>query len=742
MRPLFRRFVFACLTLSFFSLAAQDSFTLEDIFIKNKFSPQSFTQLNFINSENYTTQENFSATQTSKIWMKSIWNDEKKMIFDSQELKDRFGIKSAIVDGFQWIEDGVFWVNLQTESIYRRSKKSQVYLVNQHSAQITQVAEGQKIMNATLSPDLNKIAYVLNNNIFILHVLSGKVEQVTFDGKKNHIINGWTDWCYEEEFSIVNTLRWSDNSEYLAYLKFDESQVKEFQLELYKNDYPEYYRYKYPRAGEEVSKVSAWVYKSKKDHRKIPVEADYIPLLKWKDAQTLSLLTLNRLQNEMKVINYDFKNKSTHVWYQEEDKRYVDVPQLFSILSGGILAISSEKSGYNHLYFIDAQGKETQVTKGSFEIKDVLRVDLKDSVIVFSSYLPSPERESILKWDMKTEQLTYLSDTTGVTSVLMLGNGAYVETFSNQYVRNKITVKSLYSDQALVLLNDTRAEDADLIKKEFFWLPVDDYVLRAWKMLPPNFDTTKKYPVLYFVYGGPGTQTVKENWGRGQQHWLKYMAYQGFIVVSVENRGTYGRGADFKKMTYGKLGQLEVEDQLKSIQYFNQMPYIDSNKVFMFGWSYGGFMTLMSMVQDADLVKGGISVAPVTDWRYYDAIYTERFMRTPVGNERGYQKASIVSNAEKLTGELLLIHGTADDNVHFQNTLELTKKLVQHNKKFQMLTYPNANHGIGGAKTQLHLYTTITDFIFQKLKEIDDPKSLENLEKNMEDKGMTEANHH
>lgn len=734
MRSLFRTLVFGWLSFSFFSLSAQDSLSLDDIFIKNKFSPQSFTQLNFINSENYTTQENLSSSQTSKIWMKSILNDQKELIFDSQELKDRFGLKSAIVDGFQWIEDGVFWVNLQTESIYRRSRKSQVYLVNQAASQIIQVAGGQKIMNATLSPDLKKIAYVLDNNIFILHVQTSKVEQVTFDGKKNHIINGLTDWCYEEEFSIVNTLRWSDNSEYLAYLKFDESEVKEFQIELYNNDYPEHYQYKYPRAGEDVSKVSAWVYKNKKNHRQIPVEADYIPLLKWKDAQTLSLLTLNRLQNELKVINYDFKNKFTGVWYQEEDKRYVDVPQLFSILSGGILAISSEKSGYNHLYLIDENDNETQVTKGQFEIKDVLRVDLKDSVIVFSSYLPTPEHESILKWDMKTEQLTYLSDTTGVTEVRMIGNGSYVESFSNQYVRNKITVKSVNSDQALVLLNDTREEDAAWIKKEFFWLPIDDYVLRAWKMLPPDFDSTKKYPVLFYVYGGPVTQTVKENWGRNQQHWLKYMAYQGFVVVSVENRGTYGRGADFKKMTYGKLGQLEVEDQLKSIQYFNQLPYIDSSKVFMFGWSYGGFMTLMSMVQGVDLVQGGISVAPVTDWRFYDAIYTERFMRTPVGNERGYQKSSILMNAEKLTGDLLLIHGTADDNVHYQNSLELSKKLIQHNKQFQMLSYPNGHHGIGGALVQLHLYTTITDFILKKLKEIDQQKS--------EYKDVTEVNYH
>lgn len=712
------------ITLLIFSIcsysgSAQENLTLEDIFLHQKLSPLPYQQLQFVNGEKYTFKEDDTSEHSSRIWLKSIAVDEKLLLFDSKVLKEKYGLDRAYIDNFQYVEDGVYLVHLKKETVYRYSYKSQVYLIKTASRQFIQLAEGQKIKSATLSPNNKKVAYVLDNNIFIYHIDNGKVEQVTRDGKWNHIINGATDWSYEEEFELVNSLRWSDDGEYLAYLKFDESDVKEFTIDYYRNDYPEKYTYKYPRAGEEISKVSAWVYKNKKNHVQIPISDDYIPRLRWKNDQTLALMSINRLQNHLKVHTYDVKTKKTSIWYEEKDKHYVDIPQLFSIVAGDQLAITSEKSGYNHLYVVDADGIEHQVTKGDFEIKDVLRLDMQDSLVVFSSHLPTPERESVLLWDMKSQSLQYLSDTSGVAQIQMLGGGFFQESFSNQYVRSKISIKSLQSNVSKVLHLDQRNEDSLGIKKEFFWLPIDDYVLRAWKMLPPDFDSTKKYPVIFYVYGGVGTQTVKENWGRNQQHWLKYMAYQGFVVVSVDNRGTYGRGADFKKMTYAKLGQLEVEDQIKSIQYVNQLPYIDSNNVFMFGWSYGGYMTLMSMVQKESLIKGGISVAPVTDWRFYDAIYTERYMRTPVGNDRGYQKASILTQAQNLSGELLLVHGTADDNVHYQNTLELTKKLVQHNKQFQMLSYPNGNHGIGGAKAQLHLYTAMTNFILRKIKETD-----------------------
>lgn len=692
---------------------AQSLFTLEDIFIRDRFSPKTIDQFKFVDGEHYITQENDPQNSTSKIWKHRLSDEQKTVIFDSEILKEKFTLKNAVIQKFEQIEEHMFLLGFQTESIYRYSSKAQYYFVDTKRNLWINIAEGQKIMYPTLSPYQDKLAYVLNNNIYILHFKNMKTEQVTKDGLYNHIINGASDWAYEEEFFVTNTLNWSPDGQSLAYLKFDESKVKEFSIDLYRNDYPTTFRYKYPRAGEDISIVSAWVYSNKKQHIKIPVEADYLPKVRWKNASTLTLMTLNRLQNDMQIWNYNIRTKDKQVWYQEQDKRYVELPDLFRIMPDGQLAITSEASGYKHLYLVDKDNHIQQITSGQFDIKDVLRIDLDDSIVVFSAHLPTPERKSVLTWDMKRQSLSYLTDTTGTASVSMLGNGSFIEKFSNQQIRSRIAIKSLKNNISKILLEDIREEDTVLVKKEFFWMPVNDYVLRAWKMFPPNFDSTRKYPVLFFVYGGPGIQTVTDSWSNRREQWLNYMAHQGYIVVSVDNRGTTSRGTYFRKITYNRLGQYETEDQLNAVKYMNTLPYVDSSKISMFGWSYGGYMTLMCMMQKDSLLRGGISVAPVTDWRYYNAVYTERYMRTPIGNPAGYAKGAPVMQAENLTGELLIAHGTADDNVHFQNSLELVKKLIYYNKRFQMIPYPNGTHGIGGARTQLQLYGTFTDFLMK-----------------------------
>ncbi len=705
------------ISVFFSNVQAQDAFSLEDIFIHNKFAPRKLEQLKFIDAEHYIIQKNNYTNKTSVIKQHHLLNDNEEIIFDSKELQQRLGIQNALINDFEMIEKGVFIISLLSEQIYRYSRKAEVYFVNTTQNQWIKIADGKKVMYPTLSPDLSKMAYVLDNNIFIYHFKNQKTEQVTYDGLKNHIINGAADWVYEEEFLITNTIMWSDDSRQLAYLKFDESKVKEFSFDYYRNDYPVEFRYKYPRAGEEVSKVSAWIYKSKKQHVKVPVEGDYLPKMRWKDVSTLTLLTLNRSQNDMQVWNYNTLTRQKDLWYQETDKRYVELPDLFRIIGENILAVTSEKSGYNHLFFVDEEKNIEQITHGDFDIKDVLRIDLRDSIIVFSSFLPLPERQSVLIWDMKAQSVSYLTDTTGTSSVMMLGNGNFLEKFSNQQIRSKEAVKSLKTKISRILLEDVRAEDSVLVKKEFFWMPIDNYLLRAWKMLPPDFDSTQKYPVLFYVYGGPGSQTVLDEWGDSGDMWLNYMAQQGYIIVSVDNRGTAGRGADFEKMIYAKLGQYEAEDQIKAARYMASFPYVDFGKMSIFGWSYGGYVTLMSMMQKDSVFRGGISIAPVTDWRYYDAVYTERYMRTPVGNPAGYDKGSPVMQAERLRGELLLIHGTADDNVHYQHSLELVKKLVYYNKRFQLLTYPNGGHGIGGGRTLLQMYGTMTDFLMKIARE-------------------------
>lgn len=698
-------------------LSAQSPFSLEDIFIRDKFSPKTIDQFKFIDGEHYITQENDTEHSTSKIWKHRLADEQKTEIFDSKVLKEKFTLKNAVIQKFEQIEDHIFLVGFQSESIYRYSSKAQYYFVDIRRNLWYNIAEGQKIMYPTLSPYQDKIAYVLDNNIYILNLKNLKTEQITKDGLYNHIINGASDWAYEEEFFVINTMCWSPDGHSLAYLKFDESKVKEYTIDLYRNDYPTTFRYKYPRAGEEISAVSAWIYSSKKQHIKIPLEADYLPKMRWKDSSTLTVMTLNRLQNDMQIRNYNIRTKEIKVWYQEQDKKYIELPDFFRILPEGQLAITSETSGYRHLYFVDEHNYSRQITSGQFDVKDILRIDLDDSVVVFSAHLPSPERKSVLLWDMKRQSLSYLTDTNGTVSVTMLGNGSFIEKFSNQQIRSRIAIKSLKNNISKILLEDVREEDSVLVKKEFFWMPVNDYVLRAWKMYPPHFDSTGKYPVLFYVYGGPGMQTVTNSWGNRQEQWLNYMANQGYIIVSVDNRGTESRGTDFRKMTYAKLGQYETEDQLAAIRYMNTLPYVDSSKISMFGWSFGGYLTLMCMMQKDSLLRGGISVAPVTDWRYYNAVYTEKYMRSPIANPVGYNKGAPVHLAENLTGELLLIHGTADDNVHFQNSLELIKKLVYHNKRFQMIPYTNGTHGIGGPRTQLQLYGTFTDFLMKIAKE-------------------------
>ncbi|MCO5230696.1 MAG: DPP IV N-terminal domain-containing protein [Chitinophagales bacterium] len=692
---------------------AQSTFNLEDIFIHQKFQAKQLPQMQFIDTANYITIDHQPDKMTSYVYKENISTHQKEMIFDSKHLKDLFSLKDALIQRFDFIDSSHFLIGIQTEKIYRRSSKAMFFYVDLSKANITQIGGNEKIMYPTIAPDQSKIAYIKNNNIFIFYTKNEKTVQITKDGQKNFIINGACDWVYEEEFGMTNTMSWSPDSKSLMYLKTDESKVKQYSFDLYYQDYPITFQYKYPRAGEDVSTVSLWVYQSKKKHFKLDLDDTYIPLFRWKDNKTVAVLTINRLQNDMKVFVFDIKKKAKQLWYREEDKRYVELPSLFTFLPTGELAITSEKMGYNHLYFVNSNANIQQITQGNFDVSEILRIDLEDSIILFSAHLPQPECKSLLSWNMKNQSLAYLSDTTGTVNTTMLGNGYFLEKYSSSYTRNKVSLKSIKNLSTITLINDQREEDSVLIKKDFFWLPINNYLLRAWKMLPPGFDSKKSYPVLFYVYGGSGSSTVNNEWDRNLILWLNYMAHQGYIVVSVNNRGTGRRGTEFKKISYSKLGYYEVEDQLESIKYFSQLPYVDKNRIAMMGWSYGGYMTLMSMMSDT-LIQKGISIAPVTDWKYYDAIYTERYMRTPIGNPTEYIKSSPIEQAEKLSGDLLLIHGTADDNVHYQNSMELAKKLIQYNKKFQMLSYPNSNHGIGGSKTQLHLFETLSNFLLQK----------------------------
>lgn len=695
-------------------MSAQPAFTLEDIFIHKRFEPKKLNGLRFISDSLYLTQEVSPDQLSSQVVEHELHSDRKRVILDTRILEQVPALKNYRVDAYTKITDRLFLVSLGTEKIYRHSSKASYYLIDLSARKVIAIADGQKIMYPACSPDGSKIAYVLNNDLYYTDIARNKMVRLTNDGQYNHVINGASDWVYEEEFSMTSAFEWSPDSKYIAYLRFDESGVKETGFDIYRGSYPERYTFKYPRAGEENSQVSVRIADVKKKKSwSLPIEAEYFPLMRWRDADALAVVTMPRWQNELVVSIYSPSAKAVDTLYKEEDRRYVELPSLFAFLPDGELLITSEQSGYNHFYMVGKDKQVHQVTKGSFDITEVLRVDMTDSLVFFQAHLPSPDKKSVAVWDMRTERLSYVTDTSGTAKVSMIGGGNFLETFSSTTVRNKVVVKSMKNKTSHVLIHDVRAEDTILGQKIFFDIPLEGYTLNAWKILPPDFDSTCVYPVLFYLYGGPGSQTVKNEWGRSQDQWLRYMAQSGYIVISVDNRGTGGRGAEFKKMTYMKLGQLEVEDQLAAARYIGSLPYVDETRMSIFGWSYGGYMALLSMMQGQKVFKGGISVAPVTDWEFYDTIYSERYLRSPKSNPSGYRNTSPLQQAGKLEGEHLLVHGTADDNVHFQNSIELVKRLTASEKSFRFMAYPNADHGIGGVKNSMHLYRMLTDFLLE-----------------------------
>jgi dipeptidyl-peptidase 4 len=641
---------------------------------------------------------------------------DKKILLNSQILSNTPDDKVMSIDNYIMLDTTRFLVSTNKETIYRHSTKSAFYYVDLKNNKVVSLMNRQKIMYPAVSPDGSKVAFVFENDLYFTDLLTQKNVQLTTDGQFNHIINGAADWVYEEEFVLTSAFKWSPDSKYIAYLKFNESEVKGFGIDMYYGNYPERETYKYPRAGEKNSEVSVWIAGiKKKKSSQIPIQAEYIPRIKWRGADELGIMTLNRFQNELNIHLYQLKTKALSNLYHEEDKKYIDLPLCFEFMPDGELAISSEKTGWQQLYILDKQGENLYATNCPFEIESIKQINMTDKKVYLRIYGPSIERTSVIHWNLTDNTYKYVTDTNGIADIKMLGTQYYMETFNNQYTRNRISIKNVNNTNVYSLLEDYRTEDSILGRKTFFEIPLDGRTLSAWKIHPPNFDSTKKYPVLFFVYGGPGDQRVQNVYPRQQTQWLHYISQLGYIIVCVDNRGTAGKGTDFKKSTYMRLGQQETEDQMAAARHIGQWSYVDSSRIGIFGWSYGGYMSLMTIVQENSPFKAAISVAPVTQWRYYDAVYSERYMRTPVANHGGYEKSSPMYYVNNLKGDLLLIHGMADDNVHFQHSLEMIKSLNEAGKQYRFLAYPNKDHGIGGTKTKMHLYQAMTDFILEKL---------------------------
>ena len=633
-------------------------------------------------------------------------------------------------------------IQTETKPIYRRSFTAVYYIFNVRNNTMEALSEGGPQQVPLFSPDGNQIAFVRNNNIYLVKLLFGNSEsQITEDGKYNEVLNGIPDWVYEEEFGFNRAFDFSADSKMLAYIRFDESKVPMYSFPMYQGMnpsmdqyavYPGSYDYKYPMPGVDNSKVSVHTFDIKsKVTRKLdlPLDEDgYIPRIQFtKDENTLAIMTLNRHQNRFDLYFANPRSTLCKLVVRDEAEQYIKEEAYGNMtFYANNFVMMSEKDGFNHLYLYSAGGNLIkQITKGKFEVKSFLGWDEKTNTYYYSSNEESPLRTAIYKIDAKGRK-TKLSSREGTNQAIFSKSMKYyINTFSNLATPPVITINDNTGKTLTTLVDNKKlaqkVASMNLPSKEFFTFTTSDGVqLNGWMMKPANFDASKKYPVIMHQYSGPGSQQVIDRWNIGSRGdggmFEAYMADHGFISVCVDGRGTGGRGSDFEKCTYLNLGVKEARDQGETALYLGTLPYIDSKNFGIWGWSFGGYCTLMSMSEGTPAFKAGVAVAAPSDWRYYDTVYTERFMRTPKENMEGYQASSAMTRAHKLSGELLLIHGTADDNVHLRNAAEYSEALVQADKQFDMHIYTNRNHGIRGGNTTKHLLTRVTEFFIENLK--------------------------
>lgn len=621
-----------------------------------------------------------------------------------------------------------------TEQIYRRSSKSYIYLYEPNTKGLTKLGK-DKALHPSFSPDGKKVAYVMNNNLYIYDIASKKTKAITTDGKWNFIINGNCDWVYEEEFEFTQAYDWSAKGNYIAFYRFDESKVKEYEFTLFDNGYNKQYSYKYPKAGEDNSKVDIFIYNvatGKKVKAKYEQGDIYIPRIKWtQDDNSLVVYWMNRHQDDLKLLLTNAKTGASNLLYQEKNKYFVEINDDWWYLKDGKnYLFSSEMSGYRQLYLYSLDGKnKTQLTKGNFDVADINGVDEKNGLIYYTLAYPRPMDRNLFVTNFegtKTAQLTQGESWHRITL-----NSDFTKFYDfnsdintpQSITLNTITNKGDFKGAALEkTINESsklksKIDEYGFGKVEFIRVPnTKGDTLNGWMLKPANFDANKKYPVLFCNYGGPGSQQVANRFGAAST-WHQLLAQKGFIVVSVDNTGTGFRGEEFKKKTYLQLGKYEIEDQIDAAKYLATKPFVDKNKIGHWGWSFGGFMSALAITKGNDIFSGAISVAPVTNWRFYDNIYTERYMRTPKENASGYDDNSPINFTDRIKGKYLLIHGTADDNVHFQNSVQMVKALVKSNIDFQSAYYPDKNHGISGMadNTTFHLWSKMTNWVLDNL---------------------------
>ncbi len=700
--------------------------SLEDIWKYYKFYPHTVSGFRSMsNGEDYTILNKGNLEEYSYKNGKLV-----KTIIEAGQLISKEDNTPLMFSDYEFSNDETKLLLITNEKpIYRHSFSADYWVYNITNKSLSRLSKNGSQRLATFSPDGNRVAFVRDNNLFIKDLQTGIEKAITHDGKINSIINGAPDWVYEEEFEFTRAFEWSDDGQKLAYIKFDESNVKEYELQYYGDLYPKIVKYKYPKAGEANSVVNVFVYNIESDKTQkmdIGDETDiYIPRIKWThDNNILSIQRLNRLQNHWEILLANISDGKTEVIYSEKNKYYIDITNnLIFTNDNKKFIITSEKDGYNHIYLYGMDGKQLlKVNKGSYDVTEFFGYDNRHKKLYFQAAFSSPINREIFEVSLKNLELKQLSNRIGTNDAVFSANYKYF--LNTNTTANTPHYISMYnnSGKELYVIQDNKKlkrlmEDYNFSKEEFFKFKTEEGVeLNGYMIKPKDFDSNKKYPVLMYVYGGPGSQTVLNSWGWFNFAWFQMLAQKGYIIVSVDNRGTGSRGEEFKKMTYLQLGKYETMDQISATKYLSSLPYIDGSRIGIFGWSYGGYMSSLCMTKGADYFKAGIAVAPVTNWKYYDNIYTERYMRTPQTNSQGYEDNSPINHTELLKGKFLLVHGVADDNVHIQNSMDLITSLVKNNKQFEMQFYPNSDHGIhAGRNTRFHLYTRMTNFILDNL---------------------------
>ena len=769
MKKLFVTMALALFAAAGVSVAQNQNITLEDIWTKGTFRAKGIGGIrSMADGEHYLSMTRTAITKYSYLTGEKV---EDICLFNSPDQRKKVAPLPPM-EGYEMSADEQkILLSSGFEPLYRHSGVSDYWLYDIKDKTFTKLTKNGKQRLTTLSPDGSKVAFVRDNNLYWMDLATLEEHAITPDGKVNEIINGTTDWVYEEEFAITQGFQWSPDSKKIAYMRFDESKVKEYNMQMWGEGdlkganvpsarlYPEDYKYKYPKAGEDNSKVELWIYYLDDNEKTQCVYTDkiigweYIPRFQWTPWGNLAFMCMNRLQNNMQIsTNYGA------CLYTEQCDTYVEVPDTWQFITVGkgkkvqpMMLITSERDGYRHIYLYDMQGNLVrQVTSGNYEVCDVLGIDEKNQRLYYTSRELGSTNKSlyVIGFDGKKKQCLnrQMSIQEAVGSLYpycfevssgAIGNiyvtGTYNATFSNgckYYIQtwsaaNHAPVYTLHDAKGKLVktlqdnaeLQQKMADYGTGHKKVFAFPTSTGTSLNCYTITPADFDSTKHYPVLIYVYGGPGNQQVTNSYGYSDYYWYQMLAEKDYVVFCFDGRGTGGRGAAFKKQTYGDLGRMECEDAIEAARWLGQQSWVDKDRIGIWGWSFGGYLSTLSLLKGNDVFKMAIAVAPVMNWRYYDNIYTERFLGLPKDNAKGYDENSPLNFADRLRGNYLLIHGTGDDNVHFQNSAEMVEKLENAGKQFEFRIYPNKNHSIYDAtgNTRLNLYQLMTDFIERKL---------------------------